>query len=95
MDEQTSALFAYLGNTIASLAELQIIEMLASDKYTVPVKAWLVEKLMSIYGGHLPMDLSYITGKDETEFLEMMANNNGGNGGNGGGSGPENPATPK
>lgn len=98
MDEQTTELFEGLNYALTSLLELQIMEMLSSDKYTVPVKAYLVGTMMSMYGGYLPMDLGDITGKDETEFLEMMMSNNGGNGdngGNGGGSEPENPATPK
>lgn len=91
MDESTIELFAHLDDALTTLAELQIIEMLASDKYTIDVKAFLVQMLIGLNHGALPMDLSCITGKDETELLEWLMSNNGGNGG---GSGPENPNTP-
>lgn len=81
MDEQIIELFENMNETLTALAELQMIEMLASDKYTINVKAVLVQMLVSIHGGNLPMDLSEITGKDETELLEMMMSNDGDNSG--------------
>lgn len=92
MDEQTMELFAHLHEVLTLLADLQIIDMLASDKYTTSIKIALIQMLISVNGGQLPMDVSEITGKDETALLEMIMSNNGGNGG---GSGPENPNTPK
>ena len=91
MDEQTMELFAHLHEVFLLLAKLQIIDMLASGKYTTSMKIVLIQMLISVNGGQLPMDVSEITGKDETALLEMIMSNDGGNGG---GSEPENPNTP-
>lgn len=92
MDEQTIQIFQDMGDHIKVIAEMMAIAMLASDKYTVYVKTYLLDILGYL---NVPLNPSLITGKDETELLEMMMNNNGGNDDNGGYTEPENPATPK
>ena len=81
MDEQTMELFSWLGESMNTLIVLKIMEMLASDKYTTSMKVALVQLLISANHGQLPMDVSEITGKDESA-LEMMFDNGGNNGSN-------------